>query len=78
MATSPIWAMVVLITAGFFVAGDSWWLLGIFDFTRSPGAMSPGMVVVAYSRRSWSAGQIKVANLGFLLCEDGDLPKASP
>jgi hypothetical protein len=28
--------------------------------------------------RSWSAGRLKVADLGFLLCEDGDLPKADP
>jgi hypothetical protein len=42
-------AMVVLYTAGFVVASDSWWLLGLSGFTRSPGAASPGMVVVAYS-----------------------------
>jgi hypothetical protein len=55
MTTSPIWAVVILFIVGFVITGDSWWLLGTSGFTRSPGAMSPGMVVVAYCRRSWSA-----------------------
>jgi hypothetical protein len=29
-------------------------------------------------RRSWSVGRIKVANLGFLLWEDDELPEAVP
>jgi hypothetical protein len=46
MAASPILAVVILFTAE-FVAGDSWWwLLGLSGFMRSPGATSPGMVVV--------------------------------
>jgi hypothetical protein len=68
-------AMVVVYCR--IVAGDSWWLLGSSDITRSPRDACPGMVVVAYSpvrvRRPFRRN---VVDLGFLLCKDGDLPEA--
>jgi hypothetical protein len=58
-------------------ADDLWWLLGSSGITRSPGAACPGMVVVAYSLVGVGRPvRLKVVDLGFLFCKDGDLSNA--
>jgi hypothetical protein len=58
-------------------ADDLWWLLGSSGITRSPGAACPGMVVVAYSLIGVGRPvRLKVVDLGFLFCKDGDLSDA--